>query len=170
MAQIDRHPELWDVHKERRLGEGSPHAQMRDIWVRFRPYIELTEPRRYAEPHFAEFYPAWHVLTELRPIVWRLIERLHPVSVGAILVTRIPPGCEVLPHHDRGTWHAEFYETKVYVPLRSNDECINECGGERQIMRAGEAWFFNNLIEHSVVNRGDTERVTLIICFRCEGE
>jgi hypothetical protein len=37
-------------------------------------------------------------------------------------------------------------------------------------MKPGEAWTFDNLRTHSVENNGDTERVTLIVCARTEGD
>jgi hypothetical protein len=57
-------------------------------------------------------------------------------------------------------------DTKVYVPLKANDRCINRCGDEARVIRVGEAVTFNNLIEHSVWNNGETERQTLIVCMR----
>jgi hypothetical protein len=83
-------------------------------------------------------------------------------------MTRIPPGKQVYPHHDRGTWHAEYYTTKVYIPLRANAQCVNFCGDDWEVMAPGTVWQFNNLVDHSVVNGGQTERITLICCYRVE--
>ena len=88
--------------------------------------------------------------------------------LGGILLTKIPPGCQVKPHHDRGRWHAEFYNRKIYIPLKTNDRCVNHCEDESVVMGGGQAWWFDNLVTHSVVNDGDDERITAIICLRTE--
>lgn len=169
LAQIDAQPELWDQHSQRRTHDGSPHSAMRDIWVRYRAFDELTSPAAYGEPHFATFYPAWNKLPALRPIVFGLMAQAGAVYLGGILITRIPPGGKILPHHDRGSWHAEFHNAKVYVPLRSNSRCVNTCEDQSAVMMPGEAWYFDNLRTHSVENNGDQERITLIISMRVEG-
>lgn len=164
--QIDANPDLWDVHRQR---IDTPNFYgTSDIWVRYRAIEELTEPRRFLEPHFATFYPAWHKLTALHPIVYDLMSRLKAVHLGGILITRVPPGGKIKPHSDAGSWHAEFFATKIYIPVKTNDRCVNRCEDESVVMRRGDAWFFNNLVIHSVENDGDTERVTAIVCLRCE--
>lgn len=170
-AELDAHPELWDEHPNRTY-EGSPHHGVSDLWLRFRPFRELTRDESYLEPHFAEFYPAWSLLPALKPIVRQLMALEYPdgfpVYLGGMLITRIPPGGSVKPHNDRGSWHAETMNTKVYVGLKSNPDCVNFCEDERITIGVGEAVMFNNLLTHSVENNGETERVTLICCFRSE--
>lgn len=160
--QLARSPELWDANPQRR---GGVHAEMTDIWVRYRAIEELKEPKNYREPHFGVFYPAWHALPALRPIVFDLMRDVEAVHLGAILITRIPPGGQILPHDDRGSWHAEFHNCKIYVPIANNPDCLNICEHDRLVMKTGEAWTFDNLRTHSVENNGDTERITLICCF-----
>lgn len=166
MAQLDARPDLWDARRDRT--KAHTFRQTSDIWVRYRPLAELTEPKKFAEPHFATWYPAWHALPALRPIVFSLMAKTEAVYLGGILITRIPAGGSIEPHHDRGSWHAEYLNTKVYVPLRANERCINRCLDEQIVISPGEAVSFNNLVTHSVHNNGDTERVTLIVCLRCE--
>ena len=38
------------------------------------------------------FYPAWHALPHLRPIVFGLMARLEAVQLGGVLITRVPAG------------------------------------------------------------------------------
>jgi hypothetical protein len=166
-VSLYRQPELWNRDNERTNGQG-PHSAVDDIWCRFRAKAELTSPAAYAEPFVPVMYPAWHALPHLRPIVFGLMARLEAVQLGGVLLTRVPPGCQVAPHDDKGRWHSEFFQTKVYLPIASNDKCYNTCGDERVVMRTGEAWLFDNLTVHSTVNDGDTDRMTLIISLRCE--
>ncbi len=168
VAQLDAHPELWGAHPERVQAPNSPHAQSQDIWLRFRDPAELHEPADYAAPHFAVFYPAWHALPALHPIAFDVMRAMEAVYLGGCLITKIPAGASILPHVDEG-WHPAFNQTKVYAILRANDRCINRCLDESLVMRAGEAWQFRNDVEHSVENRGTTERIALILTMRTEG-
>ena len=167
ITQLDAHPELWNAHSERTVDD--TFAGTSDIWVRFREKDELREPKDFGQPHFPVFYPAWECLPAIKPIVRQLLADVGAVHLGGILITKIPPGGEIKPHHDRGGWHAEFYNTKVYVPLRTSRRVMNYCEDEAVVMDEGEAWCFNNLVTHSVVNAGDTDRITLIVCMRTEG-
>lgn len=167
LAQLALNPGLWDEHTNR-TAEDSPHHGVPDIWLRYRSLEELTGPESFREPHFATFYPAWRALPALKPIVMRLMAKTEAVYLGGILMTKIRPGGSVKPHHDRGSWHAEYHNTKVYVPLQTNEKCVNICEEESAVMRAGEAWTFNNLLTHSVENNGDSDRITLIVCMRTE--
>jgi hypothetical protein len=167
ILDLRRQPELWNCHRDRTAG-ASPHSAVDDIWVRFRAYEELTSAESYAEPFTPVFYPAWHTLPHLRPIVFGLMARMEAVQLGGVLITRVPPKQKVALHDDRGRWHPEFFATKAYLPLAANQECYNTCGGECVTMKAGDAWLFDNLLPHSTVNDGDTDRITLIVSMRVE--
>lgn len=166
--QLAAHPELWNTNTDRLTRAGSPFVGTSDIWLRYRRLDELTSLDRYREPHFAAFYPAWKLLPTLHHIVFGLMSQVKAVYLGGVLITRIPAGGCVAPHHDRGSWHAEFCNTKVYAVIQANDQCVNYCGDEQIVIKAGEAVTFDNLLTHSVENRGFTDRVTLICCFRVE--
>ena len=162
-----RQPELWNQHTARTGGVGA-FVGTDDIWVRFRDPAELVSRESFAEPHVPVFYPAWHALPHLRPIVFGLMARVEAVHLSGILLTRVPPGQQIAPHDDKGRWHSEFFQTKAYIPLATNALCVNTCGDERVIMNVGDAWLFDNLETHSTVNDGETDRVTLIVSMRVE--
>lgn len=169
LSDLEQNADLWNANTARTSPE-SPHYGVPDIWVRYRAPEELTTPEAFREPHFAMFYPAWKRLQALEPIVFGIMKRARPraVGLGGILITKIPAGGSVKPHHDRGGWHAEFYNTKIYVGIKSNPHCVNYCEGEQIVINEGDAVTFDNLLTHSVENRGDTDRITLIICLRTE--
>jgi hypothetical protein len=167
VIDLYRQPALWNTHSERTHADGY-FAGTDDIWVRFRDPSELTTREAFAEPFTPMFYPAWHALPHLRPIVFDLMRRVEAVHLGGILITRVPGGGEVAPHDDRGRWHPEFFATKAYLPLATNDRCYSTCGNERVTMALGSVWLFDNLVTHSTVNEGETDRITLIVSMRCE--
>ena len=165
--QLALHPELWDEHRFRtELGPDAPFSRTSDIWLRWRALAELTEPKHYNEPHFAVFWPAWHTLPALHPIVFDLMHRVHATHLGAILITRVPAGERVKPHSDKGGWNAEMMDTKVYVPIQTNDRCETYCEDERIVMQEGDAWRFDNLVTHGLDNHGAEDRISAVITMR----
>lgn len=165
LKQLATHQALWGANPERLTLPNSPHAQTQDIWLRARPRRELTSKASYGEPHFPAFYPAWHTLSALQPMVMSVMTQMRAGMLGFTMLSRIPAGCAVLPHVDTG-WHAEFCHCKAYVILAANERCVNICGDERIWMRSGSSWLFENRVPHSVVNDGDTDRIALIITMR----
>lgn len=167
LLDLYRQPELWNSNTARTGGKGSFEGTD-DIWVRFRAREDLTTPEAYREPFIPVFYPAWHALPHLRPIVFGLMSRCEAVQLGGILITRVPGGQQVKPHDDRGRWHPEFFTTKAYLPLATNPACYSTCEDERVVMRAGDCWIFDNLKNHATVNNGETDRITVIVSMRAE--
>ncbi len=167
---LQMQPELWNTQNERKEFEGSSHKCTSDIWVRYNDLKNL-DPANYNTynlEHDAVWHPAYAKLPQLRPIIFGLMERCEAVRLGGVMITKIPAGGHVLPHTDRG-WHPDYYNMKVYVPIQSNPQCINRVEDERVSMAAGEAWFFDNTKEHEVINEGADDRMTLIVCMRCDG-
>lgn len=168
LAELDAHPDLWDARPERRAGN-SPHRETSDIWCRYASDEAMREPDFMHKPHQSILYPRWRSSHGLARIIAQVLYDGFPgveMETGGILITRIPPGKQVYEHHDRGSWHAEHYTTKVWVVLRGNDRCVNTVEDEAMVWRPGCAYSHDNLRLHSVRNEGETERLCLILCFR----
>ena len=164
--ELHRAPHLWDQNTTRKIFPGTPHAAMSDIWVRMRPPAELTSAASYREPYRCEFYPAWRELPALRPLVFALMARVQAVELGSILITRLPPGGEILPHSDRGAWCAEWHNCKLHLTVAG--QSLSSCADEAVTMRTGEAWSFDNLQTHDVKNTGAEDRIVVIVSTRVE--
>ena len=160
LRDVAARPELWGENEWRKGLEA--HTEMRDIWIRYGDV-----PDDVMRPHFAHWYPAYAKLPSLRPLIFNLMRMAEATHLGGVLITRIPPGGKINAHVDRG-WHPEFYNCKLYLVLKSNPQCVFRVGDERVTMKEGELWRINNLVEHDVVNDGDTERMTLIMCMKQE--
>lgn len=165
LLELHRAEHLWDRNPERRLYPGTPHGQMTDITVRYMPEAELTIQTRRLE-HRNVFWSAWRELPALRPLVFGLMTRVAAVELGSILITRLPPGGEILPHSDAGNWAPEYYNCKAHAMLAG--QSITECDGEECLQRQGEVWTFDNLLMHSIRNVGECDRIVAIISMRCE--
>lgn len=168
LRQVEAHPDLWNEHRNRTGFKGSPFTGTSDIWLRYRIRSELVEASDFKVPHFSSNYPAWHILSAAQDIAFDLMRTVRGVHLGGVLMTKIPPGVAVKPHDDRGSWHAETMNCKIYVPIMANEDCINYCGDDALVIRAGEAVSFDNLVTHSVENNGATDRITLIVCFKVD--
>lgn len=72
-------------------------------------------------------------------------------------------GSTIEPHVDSG--HLLSTLTRVHVPIITNKDVLFTVGGETINMKAGEVWAINNLIEHSVINKG-ADRVHLIFDYK----
>ena len=179
---LARQPELWNTITDRRSVKGTAHLDTSDIWLRFNSQDnrhddtndEIGSPEwrekydKFVGEHHATWYAAYYKLPQVRKLIFQMMALCEGVELGGVLITRIPAGKSVLPHADHG-WHPHHYNTKIYIPLETNGEVYNRCENETVVMNLGEAWYFNNEVEHEVINNGTTDRITLIICIRCEG-
>lgn len=166
LLELNRAPWLWDQNPTRRLYPNTPHADMRDIWVRFRPAPDIAGPQSHREEYRCEFWPAWDELPSLRPLVFGLMAWVSAVELGSILITKLPPGGVIRPHSDAGCWAPEFYNCKLHITL--SGQSLSWCEEENVFMSSGEVWTFDNLLMHSVENQGDTDRIVCIVSMRTE--
>lgn len=167
VRQLDAHPEAWNRHTLRTQGyAATPHKAISDIWVRFRDWAEFDgDAAKFSN---TEHTSVWYPVVQELPAAWSLARRvLHRVRgsrLGGVLITRIPPGGEVLPHADQG-WHAQFYE-KFAVQVKGNKDqafCFDGCELRPE---AGDLYTFDNSRVHWVKNESPTERITLIVCIK----
>ena len=167
--QLERHSELWNQHTGRTAHEGSPHAEVSDVWLRWRPPAALVSPESYNEP-FAEleWYPAIAVLPAARDILMQIMGRVGATAMGGALITRVAPGKQVKPHSDAMSFHAQYFRLKVYTVLRTNPNVVNWVEGESFVPKPGDVFAYDNLKSHAVYNEGDEDRWTMMAAFRCD--
>lgn len=167
--QLDLHPELWNQNTARTTLEGSAHTEISDVWLRWRPPHELVSGDSYNEK-FAElmWYPAIAALSAARTILMNIMARIGGTALGGALITRIPSCGQVKPHTDAMSWHANYYNVKVYTTIKSNPNCVNWTAGESLVMKEGECWSFDNLKEHAVYNEGAEDRITMMAAIRVD--
>jgi hypothetical protein len=166
LRELDPQPDIWNQRQERRVGD-SPHRETSDIWCRYAHPGWLAKTGDYSGPHKSMWWPVAERIPSVRVLSGMVMAALGGnLEEGGVLITRIPPGRQVYPHHDRGTWHAEYFTTKVWVPLRANDQCFNTVEDEEMVWEPGDAWSHDNLLTHSVRNEGTSERLCLILCYR----
>ena len=166
LAELHRQPDLWNAFDVRKTFPGTPHAAMDDIWLRGAPRDTLDTPTGFKAFHTPEFWPAWHRLPSVRPLVFAMMAQALAVQLGGILITRLPPGGVIQPHTDADSWHARFFNWKLHLTLTGSS--LSRCDGETVTMVTGDVWTFPNEVEHSVENPGGEDRIVLIVAMRCE--
>ena len=160
-------PELWNQQHQRKSFEGSAHKATSDIWLRYNDLKNLGDDyHAFTQQHESVWYPAASALP-VKPLIHHLASRMLATRIGGCLITKIAPGGKVLPHIDKG-WHPEYYNCKLYVPIKANPKCANRVEDEWVVMSAGDCWYFDNTKEHEVTNDGDDDRMTLIISLKVE--
>jgi hypothetical protein len=167
LNQINRNPQLWNQNLLRTTHENTPHKDVDDIWVRFNDAEKYTKDNQYLvlDEHESIWYPAIEYLPAVRDIVFSLMAKVHGVRLGRVLITRLPPGKEITPHSDSGS-HASYFE-RYHCVLQSLPGSLFRCGDEQINMLTGTIWWFQNIIEHSVVNNSADDRIHLIVDIKC---
>lgn len=165
MLELNRAAHLWDKNPERRLYPGTPHAAMTDITVRYMPEDQVTMEARRLE-HRNVFWPAWHALPSLRPMVFALMQRVGCVELGSILITKLPMGKAIEPHSDAGNWAPEWYNCKCHVTLAGSAQV--RCEDDATTFATGSVWTFDNLLTHSIDCISACDRICCIVSMRAE--
>ena len=155
-------PQLWDKHSQRTAPEESPHHGLSDIWPRF------ADPAtaRADGSHDSMWYPAADALP-VRDIAFALMTAVRGTRLGGILITRIKPGQVCKPHTDPG-WHAKHYQ-KFAVQIESAPEQAFHFHEHSLVTEPGDVYWFDNSHEHWVTNESQSDRITMIVCIRTEG-
>lgn len=90
-----------------------------------------------------------------------IFSQLHcPVKAARLM--RLAAGAEIKPHRDQGLG-MEFGEARLHVPIHTSDAVSFLVDNQRIPLRAGELWYFNADQIHEVYNRGNEDRINLVI-------
>lgn len=86
--------------------------------------------------------------------------------LGKVVITRLHPGQQIAPHIDKMPDGMAPYYQRYQVPLQAAPGVWFRCGDEELQMQPGEAWWFDNQLEHSVVNDSAEDRISLLTDIR----
>jgi hypothetical protein len=157
--------DAWDKIPYRTKFRGSPHREISDIWVRYNHLDNYyNNPQTFNDEHIAVWYPVVSQLPSARMMAIALADMLEADRMGAVLITKIPPGKQVYRHVDPG-WHAKFYE-KYVIQIRGNSRQAFRFDDEELRAETGQCYWFDNQFPHWVVNESDEDRISLIVCLR----
>lgn len=172
LLAIQRRPELWKEDTYLRDYPQGPFGEVESIMLRF-PQKSVHQTEKALKEHLAEFdqhenidQPAYKVLTEARPMVMNLMAYVGGERLGRVMINKIKPGGRVFPHADTPV-HANYWD-RFHIVLESSAGVVFRCESEKVYMAPGEIYWFNNALEHEVLNNSAGDRTHMIVDVRCQ--
>lgn len=167
---LQTHPQLWNAHRFRTTYDGTPHAAVDDILLRFSA-PEKTRDTGDLVPVIEDMapvaYPAWAELPQVRPIVFDLMRRMEATALGRVIISRLPPGGRIAAHADTdGNYAAQDDGRRLHVVIQGLPGSLYHCGDETVQMLTGSVWWFQHREIHSVENNSADDRLHLLVDVR----
>lgn len=169
-----RKPDLFKSDDFLRKFPQGPFGETDTVYLRFQEKVPVENEedlKAYTENrlaghdlHECPWRPEINELPEARSHIMALMQSMGGTRLGRCMINRIVPGGVIFPHAD-SKWHATYWD-RFHIVLQSNPGNVFRCGDETVWMRQGEAWWFQNLIEHEVINNSDSDRIHLIVDIR----
>jgi hypothetical protein len=105
----------------------------------------------------------WDLLAELAvPLMTDIIRRHYPPggTIVRAMAAKLLPGKVISPHRDS---HPSFhYGHRIHIPIKTNPRVRFMIDGRPYQMEVGQAYEINNQKSHSVMNKGNEERINFI--------
>jgi aspartate beta-hydroxylase len=138
------------------------------------PYVNYPEGMpldQWAELNRSSRWGAFHLYFDGRPVTWNAKRAPKTMAALAKLPRPFVPGrspaamFSVLEPRTRIPPHTGIANTRlvVHLPLIVPEGCAFRVGAETRPWREGEAWVFDDTIEHEAWNDSDQRR-TILIC------
>ena len=147
---------LWNADNFRTTFEGSPFKECDDIVLRFQEAFPPIDGDHECVNR-AEMF----LLPECQKLIRWLMAEVGCTRLGRVLISRMEPGKEILPHED-SPQHAAYYD-RYHIVLNGKPGSTFYCMEESTDMLTGEVWWFNNALMHSVKNTSEEERIHIIV-------
>jgi len=80
----------------------------------------------------------------------------------SVRLLQLAPGSQIHEHRDSGLAY-EYCSLRLHIPILTSEGVDFIVGGERLEMKAGELWYANFDLPHSVQNNGEAARIHLVI-------
>lgn len=80
----------------------------------------------------------------------------------SVRLLRLGAGSEILEHTDYNLDY-EDGEVRIHVPVQTNPQMELYLDNERVRMEEGEAWYGNFSLPHRLANRGETDRIHMVL-------
>ena len=167
LIAIKSKPDLWKEDTYLRDYPQWPFGEIESIMLRFpkKRVAEMQEEieayKKGLDQHECIDYPAYAILGEARPLVMGLMAYVQGERLGRVMINKIAPGGKIFPHADTPE-HTAYY-TRFHVVLQSAPGCFIRADAEQLEMRSGDVFWFNNKLEHEVVNNSNVDRISMVV-------
>ena len=145
----------WNENVQRQT-DYEVHEQTRSIVLLFAevsdwPAIEVSKQ------------PGWDRLAKVAvPVMHQIIRNWYPPGGTIIraMAAKLLAGARIIPHRDS---HASFAAGhRIHVPIITNPRVRFMIDGRPYQLQVGQAYEINNQKVHSVMNKGDADRINFI--------
>lgn len=167
---LQKSSDIWKEDTYLRDYPQGPFGDVESIILRF-PTRSNEETRRAIAGEIDNFdqhenydTPSFKLLPEARKHIFDLMAFVSGERLGRCIINKINPGGVILPHCDSDP-HSSYWD-RFHIVLKSSAGCNFRCGDEWVAMETGDVWWFNNKIEHEVINNSDDDRIHLVIDIR----
>jgi hypothetical protein len=147
-----------------------PFGDCESIILRFPPRT-VCETEEALKVHLASFdqhecvdQPVFKILPEARALVFGLMNYVQGERLGRVIINKVKPGGVIYPHADTPD-HAKYWD-RFHVVLSSSPGVVFRAGSEKVYMPTGTIWWFNNILEHEVINNSADDRIHMVVDIR----
>jgi hypothetical protein len=162
--QLTLRPELWRADTYLRDYPQGPFGDTETVFLRFPPASVTELERGQRDPHECIWMDGMIHLPQARALIFDLARLVEAERIGRVMINKLRAGGRVFPHADTPV-HAEYWERYHYV-IQSAPGCSFRCGEETVHMRQGTLWWFQNALEHEVINNSAVDRIHMIVDLR----
>lgn len=162
--ELIRQPHLWKEDSYLRDYPQGPFSDVETIFLRFPPASVTELERSKRDQHECVWMDGSIHLPAALPLVYGLLAQIQGERLGRVMINKIRPGGRIYPHADSPE-HATYWDRFHYV-IASAPGVLFRCGDEKVNMDTGDVWWFQNSLEHEVINNSAQERIHLIIDIR----
>lgn len=164
LHQLGRQGEMWKADTYLRDYPQGPFEDTETVFLRFPPASVSELERGQKDQHECVWMDAMTRLPAAFRMIMDLMGRVDGERLGRCMVNKLRPGGIIYPHADTPV-HANYWD-RYHAVLQSSPGCNFRCGDETIYMPTGEVWWFQNALEHEVVNNGSVDRIHLIMDIR----
>jgi hypothetical protein len=170
IKRLDKSNGIWKEDTYLRDYPQGPFGHTESIILRFPPRTvyeteeELKKAQVTIDQHENVDQPVFKSLPEARPLVFNLMAAVQGERLGRVMINKLNPGGVIYPHTDTPE-HAEYWD-RFHIVLQSSPGTNFRAGDEWVHMATGDIWWFNNRIEHEVINNSATERIHMVVDIR----
>ncbi len=164
MAEIVRQPELWKADTYLRDYPQGPFGDTETIFLRFPPASVTELEQGQKDQHECVWMDGAIHLPSARQLIFQLMNRINGERLGRCMINKLRPGGRIYPHADTPV-HAEYWD-RHHIVLQSAPGATFRCADETVHMPVGTVWWFQNALEHEVVNNSEVDRIHLVVDIR----
>jgi len=164
-------PKVWREDTYLRDYPQGPFGDTESIILRFptlpvdRQKEEILTNPSY-DQHENIWMPGSENFPEFKSIVFELAYKLEATRIGRVMINKLNnKGC-VFPHADTPS-HAKYW-SRFHVVVGALPGVDFRCNDEWVQMTTGEIWFFNNELEHEVINNSGQPRIHMVVDLKIE--